>query len=643
MRKFLLICPLVLSCGSSPAWAEEAAALPETVVVTATRSPEPLDLTGVSVSVISGGELQRQQILVLSDALAETPGVEVNRDGGVGETTSLGLRGSADGQTLVLIDGVRISDPSAPNGQAVLGDLMVNNVSRVEILRGPQSTLYGSDAIGGVVNILTRRGGDTPFAANLDGEGGSYGTYRVNAAANGTVDRIDYEIAANYFDTTGISAADSRNGNTEPDGDRNFGLTGNTRFHVSNTVSIDLRAYYDDARTQFDGYPPPTYTLRDDGEYDTDKLFAGYAGVNLALFDGRFRNRVAFMGSSSDRKDFNDPNILPLIEDFFGRGGAARFEYQGVFQVNEVNIATFGAETENTTLATHSGYDSTAQITQGHVHTSGYYGQWQTTLFQQLTLTGGARYEDNSEFGGHASFKLAAAEQLFGGDTTLRANYGDGFKAPSLYELFSQYSNPLGPLRPETAKGWEAGMDQALLDGHMRASLTYFDRHTHNQIDFFSCDGVTSAACALRLAQGGYYYNIGRSHASGVEAALAGQLADTLSVTANYTYLSAVDGLTGTDLARLPRDAANAILTWTPSQIWSVGARFSFVGSRFDDAGQSVPLDSFTGLDMFGSFRLNDAFALFARVENLLDAHEEPVHGYGRLGRAVYAGVRTEL
>ncbi|MDA8095701.1 MAG: TonB-dependent receptor plug domain-containing protein, partial [Betaproteobacteria bacterium] len=162
MRKLVFFCPLLLIGGTVPSWADGAATLPESVVVTATRTPEPLDLTGSSVSVITATDLQTQQILALSDALAGTPGVVINRNGGVGETTSLSLRGSAAGQSVVLIDGVRINDASAPNGQAVLEDLMVNNISRVEILRGPQSTLYGSDAIGGVVNILTKRGGDTP-------------------------------------------------------------------------------------------------------------------------------------------------------------------------------------------------------------------------------------------------------------------------------------------------------------------------------------------------------------------------------------------------------------------------------------------------------------------------------------------------
>jgi vitamin B12 transporter len=639
--RFLMLLPFALASGVAPAWADGE--LPESVVITATRSPEPLNLTGTSVSVVTGADLQRQQILVLSDALAATPGADISRNGGVGQTTSLSLRGSAAGQSVVLIDGVPINDPSAPNGEAVMGDLLVNNISRVEILRGPQSTLYGSDAIGGVVNILTKLGGDSPFAPQFDTEGGSFGTYRMNAAANGTVDQTEYGIAANYFSTTGTSAADSRKGNTEPDGHRNFGLMGNARVHLTTAVSIDLRAYYDDARTDFDGYPPPTYTLRDDPEYGKDKLFTGYAGINWALLGGRLQNRLAFLGSSSHREDFDDPSLLPLKQDFLARGGAARFEYQGIFHAGDGDVITFGAETGRTTLATHSGYDLTPRLTKGHVRTTGYYGQWQSTWLDRLTLTGGLRYEDNSEFGAHTAFKAAAAWQLFGRHTTLRANYGDGFKAPSLYELFSQYSNPLSSLRPETAKGWEAGVDQAVFDGRVRASLTYFDRHTRNQIDFFSCYDVNSSACALRASAGGYYYNIGRSHASGIEVEAVGKLTDSLNLTANYTYLSAVNDLTGSDLARLPHHAANAVLSWVPSPRWTIGASLHYEGPRFDDASEMVRLASYTGIGLFGSYQLNNNFNVFARIENLTDAREEPVAGYGRPGRAVYTGISAEL
>ncbi len=263
MHRAFLLSTAALIAGLSSALADTIYD-PETVVVTATRTPQPVNVTGESVSVITGDDLQTQQIGVVTDALAETPGLTVNRNGGIGQTTSVSIRGAETGQTLVLIDGVRMNDPSSVDDQAILGDVLVNNIDRIEVLRGPQSTLYGSDAIGGVVNILTKRGGDAPFAVDASAEGGSFDTWHVNAAANGTAGDVDYGAAVNYLDTGGISAADARNGNSESDPYRNFGAAANTRVHLADNFSLDLRGYYTDTHTAFDGFPPPNFAFQDD-------------------------------------------------------------------------------------------------------------------------------------------------------------------------------------------------------------------------------------------------------------------------------------------------------------------------------------------------------------------------------------------
>lgn len=611
----------------------------DTVVVTATRTPQALMRTGDSISVIGAADLLAQQTLAVGDALEKTPGLAVVRYGGPGQTTTIGLRGAAAGQTLVLVDGVRINDPSTVDGEAVLSDLLVNNIARIEVLRGPQSTLYGSDAIGGVVNILTERGGIAPFAATASAEGGSFDTYRLNAAAHGAVDALEYGAAVNYFHTNGISAADARNGNRETDGSGNLGATVNLHYTVDPQLSVDLRSYYTRARTAFDdAYPPPNYQIADSPVYARNEIFAGYAAVNLALLDGRFRSRFAYLGSSSDRTVFDSPYFLPRREDYTYRGEAQRVEYQGIVDLDADDQITFGAETERTALtSTIAGFPDA----KGHKRISGYYLQGQTTLFSQLTLTGGVRYDDDEEFGGHTSLKFAGAWSANGGSTVLRANYGDGFKAPTLYELFSEYSNPLMALAPETAHGWEAGVDQALFDGRVRASATYFERRTSNQIDFFSCWGVVSPACALRSLVGGYYYNVGRSRAEGVELSATADLDETLRLTANYTNMHAIDEITHTDLARRPHNTANMSLAWTPFGDWSFGAAVLYVGRRFDGAGSVSPLPGHTTADLYASHRLNDHLELFGRIENVLDAHYEPVAGYGAPGRAIYAGIRA--
>jgi len=272
------------------------------VVVTATRTAQPLDHTGTDMSVLSGAELQSAQRLFLTDALAQLPGLTVTRAGGPGQTTSLYIRGADAGQSLLLIDGVRINDPGAPDGAPNLNDLLVSNIDRVEVLRGPQSTLYGSDAIGGVVNLILRRGGNSPVAAQFAAEGGSLRTTRYNGAINGTDGIVEYGGAVNYYDTGGISAAEVRNGNTEPDGYANLGATGSVRIHAGDQWSLDLRGIYTRSRTDFDGYPPPDYAFVDDPEFSRDQFRAGYAALNGSWLDGRFTQRFAVIGSQSDRR-----------------------------------------------------------------------------------------------------------------------------------------------------------------------------------------------------------------------------------------------------------------------------------------------------------------------------------------------------
>jgi vitamin B12 transporter len=626
-----------------------AAADLQQVVVSATRTAQPLDKTGSSMSVISAAELDLRQTLIVTDILAQTPGVTVSRNGGPGQNTSVFIRGAEPGESLVLIDGIRINDPSAPDGEAILGDLLSNDIDRIEVLRGPQSTLYGSDAIGGVVNVLTRRGAPGPLSLRIEAQGGTFDSYRLNAAANGTAGALDYGSAANYYSTRGISAADARNANTEPDGYLNFGATANLRIHLTGEVNLDLRGFYLRSRTEIDGFPPPSFTLRDDPEFGENRLRAGYAAVTASLLEGRLTQRVAVLASNSDRRFFGmfDPVTLAFspAENFYAEGGATRIEYQGVIEFNAANELAYGAERQLSTLTTDALPDPANAPIIGRDRVTGYYGEWQSTLARQLTLTGGVRYDDDRQFGSHTTAKIAAAWQLLQGATILRSNYGGGFKAPTLYQLFSPFSNPTQTLKPETSDGWEVGADQLLMDQRLRASLTYFRRHEHNAIDFFDCfsELTPSGACLQRLSVGGYYYNVGRSRSSGFEAEIVARPRDTLNAWINYTNLRSIDEATGLALARRPHISANAGLSFAPLAGSSLGASLSYIGARFDDRANKVPLASATTVNIFASYSLWAHLQLFARVENLFNNLSEPAFGYGALSRGYFAGLRATL
>jgi vitamin B12 transporter len=517
--------------------------------------------------------------------------------------------------------------------------VLVNNIERIEVLRGPQSTLYGSDAIGGVVDILTKRGG--PFSLTANGEAGSFGTFRINAGASGTVSGIEYGGGINLYTTQGIAAADTRPADVNPDAYRNLGITANVRAPVTANVTVDARVWYTNSETAFDGFPPPDFTLQYTGEYGHDDLLALYGGANFSFFDGRFRNRLAITDLDSDRRFYNPRLTLP--EEFYARGSATNLEYQGVFDITPTDQLTVGAESLRTDLRTASPSpdEPNPAPVSGHSRINSIFAQLQTTLFQRLTVTGGFRHDDDAQFGGHDSVKAAAALAVFGGDTILRGNYGDGFKAPSLYQLFSPFSNPVQTLEPEIAHGWEAGADQKLLGGRGVISLVYFSRQTEDQIDFFDCFGVTSAACGQRPF--GFYANISRSRSQGVEIEAGAQLIDTVHVYGNFTSMDAIGLDTGKELARRPRLMANARVVWTPTPEWSLGASASFTGKRFDDLVEAVPLPAFTVVSLFASYTLSDRMQLYARGENMLNQHYETAAQYRSLPRTWTAGLRLAL
>jgi vitamin B12 transporter len=642
-HSLVVLTAFLLSGAATPVFADDI----ETVVVSATRTEQPQAKTGETVSVIDSATLQNLQTVSLTDALVLTPGVTVNQSGGIGQPTTVSIRGAETGQTLVLIDGIRINDPSGTDSGAILGDVLVNNIDKVEVLRGPQSTLYGSDAIGGVIDIFSKRGGNAPFALTASAEGGSLDTYHLNAAANGTSGAVEYGAAANFIHSNGISAADRRNGNPETDGYRNFGATANTRVHFNDAISLDLRGYYTNTKVDFDDnsqFFPPFLTL-DSAAYNTNRFLAGYAGLNVDLFGGMFHNRFAVMHTDSDR-EFYDSIFDTIHKNDTDKGHATRFEYQGVVDLAPEYQLTFGAETQHVSFVSDffNSVPAFASSSKGGNTISGYYAQAQGTFFDALTLTGGVRYDEDSKFGHHTSVKLAGAYDFHEG-TTLHANYGDGFKAPSLYEMFSQYGST--SLRPETSHGWEVGVDQSLLDGRVRGGVTYFERRTSNLIDFQSCFvAAPPAQCAdpAVATAGGFYFNVGKTRVTGWEAQVAANITDTLTASANYTNMDSRDLITGLPLPRRPRDNASAMLTWAPSN-WSIGGSVNYVSHEIDqyDSSTTPPTAFVNGghtlFNLFGQYSF-DRWSLYGRVENLFAEHYEPLIGYGAPGRTVFAGIR---
>jgi vitamin B12 transporter len=615
MTKFFLL--LSAAVIASPAYAQDIPDddAPE-LVVTATRVAQPASEVGQAVTVIDRAEIERRQTTVVSDLLATTPGVTVTRNGTLGALTGVRIRGAESDQTLVVIDGVRVNDPSSTGGGFDFGNLLSSSVERIEILRGPNSVPWGSQAIGGVVNIITAAPTEG-LQARANAEYGYADSMFASAGVSGKTGPVSGSLTGGYLRTDGISSAAD---GTERDGYRQYGATGRLGIEFTPGIGLDLRGYFADSRVALDGFPAPTYELADDAEYAKTQEVYGYAGLHANFADGRFNNRVAFTIADIDRDNY-DP-AFGADPSFIGRGRSERYEYQGDFRpLDQVRIVA-GVERENSRFNDGFTYTDTG--------ITSVYGQLIVKPLDILTLTGGVRNDDHEDFGNHTTFGANAALALRTG-TTVRASYSEGFKAPTLYQLYSDYGTR--SLDPETARNFDVGVEQALLDNRARVGITYFDRRTRNQIDF---DLGTFT-----------YQNIARAEADGVEVSLALRPVDALNLTANYSYIHtenrSVGVNFGNDLARRPRQTASVSADYRFPFGLSIGGTVTMVDDSFDDVGNTVRLDGYAVGSVRAEVPINDRIAIYGRVDNVTDASYQTVTGYGTYGRAAYGGVRLRL
>ena len=317
----------------------------DNVVVTANRVEQSTDRVGDSITLITAEAVRESQVTAVSDLLAMTPGVTVARNGGVGGSTSLRIRGAETDQTVVLIDGVKLNDPSSASGGFNFANLLATDYARIEILRGSHSTLWGSQAIGGVVNIVTAVP-EGPLSGSVSVEGGTHDTAFVRANAEAGSERFAWRVAGGYLTTDGISAFSRDRGGREDDGYRNVGFNARGIFRITENVSAEVRSTWSDGRTEFDGFPPAPapFGLADTPEYGNTEELVTYVGVNVSAFDGRFDNRIGFAYTDTDRENFDPSSSVPLTFDAFGRN--ERWEYQGTLRLSDRLTGVIGLESE---------------------------------------------------------------------------------------------------------------------------------------------------------------------------------------------------------------------------------------------------------------------------------------------------------
>lgn len=613
--------------AAAPAWADEAPAAdtsnPEITVV-ASGNESRVDRSGQPITVITRSEIASVQGADITRVLERVPGVTLTRNGGPGAFTAVRLRGSDAEQVLVLIDGVRVEDVSAPSGGFDFGTLTPGGVERIDVLRGANSVAWGSAALAGVIAVQSR----DLNGAEASAEYGYRDSFTADAAAGLASDRGALTVNAGYARSDGVSSAAA---GTEPDGYRQWRVGGRGRFALTPELSVVAVARYADTRTDIDGFGPPTYVVfGDTPEYQTSRQASGRVGLR---YSGEALTLNAGYALSDTKRDYYDPTFGPA-PSYGYRGRSQRADLTGRLTLPAGFAVDFGADSERTRTISTFDARQTANLNSAHALLGWSAGG--------ASLAAGVRVDDHSRFGTAWTFGANGAIEVLR-NLRLRASYGEGFKAPTLYQLVSDYGN--AALNPERSKSYDAGVEWGSRNGPLHAAVTLFRRDSRNLIVFVSCTSLNR--CADRPY--GLYDNVGKARAEGVEVELGARPVEALNLQAAYTYVEARN-LTpgnanfGRDLGRRPRHALTLASDWTtPLAGLTLGADLRLVGDSFDNAANTVRLDGYALVTLRASLPVGDRFELFGRVENVTDARYQTVATYGTPGRAAYAGVRARF
>jgi len=603
----------------------------EPVVVTATRLETPAEQLGASVTVIPGDDIDTRRYPTVDEALRGVPGVEIRRSGSFGKTTAISIRGANPNQVQVLVDGMRVKSPTL--GQVDLSDLSPELIERIEVIRGPQSTLYGADAIGGVVNVITRRG-KGPFSLWGTQEVGNYDTLRSGTGFSGSQGIFDYAFAFGHFESNGQTINDGVNQdsfNTRV----GLALPGNT------DVWMALRWNKTDTGVpiEFVANPQPIVpTIDPNTRQETETLI-----INLAAHTrpvswwesdmrvGRYWNRQKFI-------DPPDPFPCPPITfgppcDFSGLFKVERREVEWLnhFHVGSWSTSTFGVEYrwESADVQGTNGFGPKTETVSGLF-------QQQFRFFDRLFMAAGVRVEDNDVFGRSVTERGSLSFLIKETGTRIHGGAGSGFRAPTFNDLFFPgFSNPA--LEPEKSFSWDAGIEQKLWGNRIRLDATVFKNSFTNLI-----------RCCVPLAVPPFVAtaNIGRARSEGLEFTSEADLLDNLRVGVNYTYTETKDMDAHTWLPREPRHRWNARVVWQPIKPLSLWTELHIVTRQWESLG-NIYASGYTRVDLGGSYRMLERWGhvkyvdLTARIQNVANESYQEVRGFPALGITGIGGVRV--
>lgn len=583
------------------------------IVISATRTPQLLKDIGSSVTVITEKDIKNSRAPLLLDVLRQAPGLEVARTGGIGGVTNMFIRGASSAQTLVFIDGIRMN--STTIGAFNFANLTTDNIERVEILRGPQSTLYGSEAMGGVVNIFTKRGREKT-KVTMGTEYGMHDTYRGIVNVAGGQERFDYSVGGSYLKTRGISHASSGD---ESDSYKNF--TGSARiglnFMDDGRIDTVVRGSHSDF--ELDAFQFGVGPVDDpDRRQTTDEILFS-TRINKTFFDF-WTPSILVSVNDTELKGFDPTNTSG---EFHIPTRVWRFVHQSDFSLFDINTVTLGYEYEKQEGKNVGRFDKQT------FWSNSFFLQNQIKLFDSFNWTAGLRYDEYSTFGNNLNYRTTVSYNIEEIDTRFHGSWGTGFRAPSLNELFFPFfGNP--DLNPEKSKGWDFGIEKEIFKDRLIMNVTYF------QNDF--TDLITSA-----IQPDGSFLaeNVARAKSEGIETIVTYRLFSRLSLMGTYTYTETRDREKDQQLPRRPRNRATLVINTQPFEKLNVTMTGIMVRDRIDSDG--TEMDNYWTANLASSYDITKLMTAYVRLENLFDYDYEEVTGFSSLGFTAYAGLEFKF
>jgi len=627
MQRRLVWLAILSLAGPVAARAQETKSV-EPVVVTATKVETPAEQVGASVSVVNGEDFQTYLYPTVDEALRNVPGVEIRRSGSYGKTSSITIRGANANQVQVLVDGVRVKSPTL--GQVDLSDLSPDLIERIEIVRGPQSTLYGADAIGGVVNIITRKGSGGPFQASVQQEVGNYDTLASRATVSGAWKILNYALAASHFESNGqfkndnadVNALSARVGLASLPWDAALDFI--FRYNKSD-IGVPVKPV-------FPGPQPIDPIINPNARQQSETTIFSLEGKIHPVPWWESRARISRYENDTGFQDPVDPGV-----DFdvatFSQVDVVRREAEWVnsFFIGKWSTSSVGLEYRREE-GENKGVFRTA------TETNSVFFEQQLRFFDRLFITGGFRVEDNSVFGTQATKRGSVAFVIKETGTRLRGSAGTGFRAPTFNDLFfPDFGNP--NLQPEKSLSYDFGADQKLWSNRIRLGLTYF----HN--DFTN---LITCCVSIPSAPFGGPVNVGSARSAGIEFTSEVDVLPNLVASLNYTYTDSENLATGRPLPREPRHRWNIGLTWEPIPTLSLFTQVHVVTEQFETFGE-VFNSGYTRVDLGGTWRILERLGwlrkleLTARINNLLNEGYAEVRGFPALGINALVGLRASF